>query len=58
MVNMITMRFRKHPNEEEETFTIGSLKKLVKEIKRQFLLKNNLSIENIDSFPADQEIPL
>ena len=58
IVEIVTMRYRKKANGEEEKFTVESLKKLIKQIKRQFLKKNNLLVDNFDAFPADQEIPM
>jgi hypothetical protein len=34
------------------------MKKLIKEIKKQFLIKFELSVENMDEFPSDQEISM
>lgn len=51
------MKYRKKGDKsksDEEEFTITSLKKLIKEIKRQFLLKFNLVADDPDNFPADQ----
>ena len=43
---------------ESTEYVTGCSKKLVKEIKRQYLLKNKLEIDSLNEFPADQEIPM
>lgn len=58
MVELVRMKYRMRGDQSEEKETIENLKKLIKEVKRQFLKRNNLLVEDFDSFPADQEIPL
>ena len=56
IVQMILMKNRKKeqaPRFSEE-FQLYSIKKLIKEIKKQFLVKYKLSVESIDEFPSDQ----
>lgn len=44
------------PAKFDDEFTLYSVKKLIKEIKKQFLLKNQLIVSSLDEFPSDQEI--
>lgn len=47
IVQLVTMKFRNKKSKEDEeleAFTVESLKKLIKEVKRQYLLKNNLTV--------------
>jgi hypothetical protein len=52
---MILMKNRKAKETKySDEFVLYSLKKLIKEIKKQFLIKHQLSVESFDEFPSDQ----
>ena len=59
VVQLVLMKYRKTPDPAfSEDFILYCSKKLISEVKKQFLLKNELSVAQLDQFPADQEIPL
>ena len=58
VVQMIVMRSHKRQQKYDQEFTLYCAKKMIKEIKRQFLLKYDLGVESLDEFPATQEIEL
>jgi hypothetical protein len=59
VVQVVLNKNRKDPQPRfSEDFLLYASRKLIKEIKRQFLLKEGLAVENLESFPADQEIPM
>jgi hypothetical protein len=55
---MILMRGKKikdtNPPKFDDEFTLYSVKKLIKEIKKQFLVKNQLIVNSLEEFPSDQ----
>lgn len=61
VVQMMLMEGRKREGEGagfSQEFLLYSMKKLTKEVKKQFLLKYGLAVESFEEFPSDQEIPL
>lgn len=57
IVLMKSKKAKQNPKFTDE-FVLYSMKKLIKEIKKQFLIKFKLSVESFDEFPSDQEISL